>query len=48
MSLEFPDIMRELPNKMRELAAEELDYVSGGCPCRPTNCDCDKPSPRIP
>jgi hypothetical protein len=48
MPLELPNTMRELPNEMRELAADELEHVSGGCPCRPVNCDCDKPSPRIP
>jgi hypothetical protein len=36
------------PNEVRDLTFVELDAVSGGCPCRPTNCDCDKPSPRIP
>ena len=32
----------------RDLTIVELEAVSGGCPCRPTPCDCDKPSPRIP
>jgi hypothetical protein len=35
-------------DKMRDLSIDELEAVSGGCPCRPKLCDCDKPSPRIP
>jgi hypothetical protein len=32
---------------MRELTINELEGVSGGCPCT-IPCGCDKPSPRIP
>lgn len=47
---------RDLPDKepttagaMCDLTVDELETVSGGCPCRfTTNCDCDKPSPRHP
>jgi hypothetical protein len=32
---------------VRDLTIDELETVSGGCPCT-TPCDCDKPSARHP
>ena len=36
-----------MDEKIRELSAEELQAVSGGCPCTNNTfrCGCDKPSP---